>query len=195
MSVYDEGAPKPDSAIWSGRHPGPRHLLRRAPDGAGARRRRAAGHAARVRPGHDPDHRGRRPLRRHGPRAAGLDEPRRLDHPPAGRLPRLGQTDFDRVRGPLRPEAPPLRHPVPSRGGAHAARARTCCATSWLGIAGATPDLDAGQLHRVHGGRDPRARRRPRRRPARTGRSSARCRAASTRRWRRRSCIGRSAIG
>ena len=41
MSVYDEGAPKPDASIWSGRLPGPRHLLRRPADGPRARRRRA----------------------------------------------------------------------------------------------------------------------------------------------------------
>ena len=39
-SVYDDGAPKPDSAIWSGRHPGAGHLLRRPADGARAGRRR-----------------------------------------------------------------------------------------------------------------------------------------------------------
>ena len=36
---------------------------------------------ARVRAGHRPDHPRRRPVRGHRPRAAGLDEPRRLDHP------------------------------------------------------------------------------------------------------------------
>ena len=57
MSVYDPDAPRPDPAIWSGRHPRPRHLLRRADDGARARRGRAAGRQARIRSGQRHDHR------------------------------------------------------------------------------------------------------------------------------------------
>ena len=78
----------------------------------------------------------------------------------------------------------------------HTPRGRDVLRNFVVGIAGVAPDLDAGQLHRDDGRRDPRARRQPRRaRPARTARSSARCRAAWTRPWRRPSSIARSAIG
>ena len=55
-SVYDDGAPRPDAAVWSGRIPVLGHLLRRAAHGPRARRRRPPGRPPRVRPGHRQDH-------------------------------------------------------------------------------------------------------------------------------------------
>ena len=66
----------------------------------------------------------RRPVRGHRARAAGLDEPRRLDHPAAGGLPLDRPDRLDAVRRPRRRRPEPVRHPVPSRGRPHAARPR-----------------------------------------------------------------------
>ena len=196
-SVYDEGAPKPDPAIWSRPDPGPRHLLRRPAHGPRARRRRARRREARVRPGHGHDHRRRRPVRRPRSRPAGLDEPRRLDHPPARGLqrrpPRPTRPPFAGLQAPDRNLYGIQFHPevvhTPTRPRRPAQLRRRASP-------GVDADLDAGQLHRHDRGRDPRAGRRARRHD-RLGRarSSAPCRAASTRPSRRRSSIGRSAIG
>ena len=64
--------------------------------------RRPPGRPPRVRPGHHHHHRRGRPVRRPRARAAGLDEPRRLDHPAAGRLPRDRPDRFHAVRRPGR---------------------------------------------------------------------------------------------
>ena len=78
----------------------------------------------------------------------------------------------------------------------HTPRGRDVLRNFVVDIAGVDPDVDRRELHRHDGRRDPRAGRQPRRaRPARTGWSSAPCRAASTRPSRRRSSIGRSATG
>jgi hypothetical protein len=82
MSVYDDLAPKPDAAVWSGRIPvlgicyGAQLMARERP------RREAPG----IWSGHRDHHGFARLVRGHGPRAAGLDEPRRFDHPPAAGL-------------------------------------------------------------------------------------------------------------
>ena len=63
-SVYDDGAPRPDPAIWSGRIPVLGHLLRRPADGPRARRRRHRRRPPRIRAGQRDDHVRRRPVRR-----------------------------------------------------------------------------------------------------------------------------------
>ena len=195
-SVYDAGAPEPDPAIWSGRIPVLGHLLRRAADGPRARRRRHRRRPARVRPGQRHDHRRGRPVRRPRARAAGLDEPRRLDHPAAGRLP-------------ARPPRPTRR-----RSPASPTRARNLYGIQFHPEVVHTPrgrDILRNFVveHRRRSrrpGRRPTSSTRPSprsasgstrtpARPARTGWSSAPCRAGSTRRSRRRSSIARSATG
>ena len=139
MSVYDEGAPKPDASIWSGRLPRPRHLLRRPADGAGAGRRRHARGQARVRPGHRPDHPRRRPVRGHRPRAAGVDEPRRLDHPAARRLPRDRPDRLHAVRRPRRPRSGTCTGSSSTPRSPTRRAARTSCATSSPASRGIAP--------------------------------------------------------
>ena len=165
--------------------PGAGHLLRPAADGPRAGWRGGPQRQARVRAGIGPDHERGRPVPRHRPRAAGLDEPRRLDPAPAGRLRADRPERLHRLRRTGRCGARAVRHPVPPRGRPHAAR-----------------EGDPAQLR----GRYRRARRRPGRRPpssrprwptsrGASGRDgpSARCPVAWTRRWRRRWCIGPSA--
>ena len=178
-----------------GPHPGPRDLLRRPADGPRARWRRHPVRPSRVRPGQRQHHRGRPAVRRHRARAAGLDEPRRLDLAPARGLPRHRPDRFDAVRRPGRRVAQPVRHPVPSRGRPHAARPGRPAQLRGRHRRDRA-DLDGRQLHR-HDRRRTSASGSTAtpRRPARTGWSSARCRAASIRRSRRRSSIARSAIG
>ena len=146
-SVYDDGAPQPDPAIWSGRHPGPRHLLRRPADGPRARRRRDAGRPARVRPGERDDHRhGRRAVRGPRARAAGLDEPRRLDHAPAGRLPRDRPDRLD-ARSPASPTPDRNLYGIQFHPEVvHTPRGRDVLRNFVLGIAGATPTWTAANF-------------------------------------------------
>ena len=153
-SVYDVGAPMPDSRRLERPDPGPRHLLRRPADGPRARWRRARRRQARVRPGERHDHRGGRPVQRPRAGAAGLDEPRRLDHPAARGLP-VDRPDrlvaAGRVR---RPEPRPVRDPVPPRGRPHAQGPRHPAQLRRRDRR--RPDeLDAGQLHRLDRRRDP----------------------------------------
>ena len=95
-SVYDEAAPRADASIWSGRLPvlgicyGAQLMALELGGDV------HAGLEARVRSGDRPDHPRRRPVRRHRPRAAGLDEPRRFDHADPGGLPRHGADGVDR---------------------------------------------------------------------------------------------------
>ena len=159
-------------------------------------RRRPPGRSEpRVRAGERDDHQRRRPVRRHRARAAGLDEPRRFDHAAARGLPGDGPDRLDAVRRPRRSQPQPLRHPVPPGGRPHAARPRR-------------PAQLRGRhrRRRAHLDRRPTSstRRSPRSangwtrtpgRPARTGWSSAPCRAASTRPSRRRWSTARWAIG
>ena len=78
----------------------------------------------------------------------------------------------------------------------HTPRGRQVLRNFVEGIAGIAADVDGDQLHRYDGRRHPRTRRHARRaRLVPTASSSARCRVASTRPSRRRSCIARSAIG
>ena len=192
MSVYDAGAPRPDPAVWSGRLPvlgicyGAQLMAHELGGDVIPADRREYGPASVTITADDGLFTGYRP------RAAGLDEPWRLDHPAPGGLPRHGPDRLEPVRGPRRTRAQPLRHPVPSRGGAHAARPRRL-AQLRAGHRRDRADLDGGELHRHHRRRDRRARRPPRRaRPARTGSSSAPSRAASIRRSPPRSSIARS---
>ena len=173
-----------------------RHLLRRPADGPRARRRRHPGHPPRVRAGDGPDHPRRRAVRGHRPRAAGLDEPRRLDHAAARGLPRDGADRLDALRGPRRARRGTCTASSSTPRSSTRPRGRDVLRNFVTGIARDRAQLDAGELHRVDRQRDPRARRRARaRRPAPTARSSARCRAASTPRSRRRSSTGRWATG
>ena len=108
---------------------------------------------------------------------------------------RHGPDRLDAVRRARRRLAQPVRHPVPPRGRPHAARQGRPAQLRGRHRR-RLADLDRRQLHRHDRRRHPRTRRRARpRRPGRTGWSSARCRAASTRRSRRRSSIARSATG
>ena len=109
--------------------PGPRHLLRRPADGAGAGRGRDARGQARVRPGHGPDHEGRRPVCRDRPGAAGLDEPRRLDHAPPEGFHATAQTDSTPYAG-LPPRTGTCTASSSTPRSSTRRAARTCCATS-----------------------------------------------------------------
>ena len=103
-----------------------------------------------------------RPVRRHRARAAGLDEPRRLDRPAAGGLPRHRPDRLDAVRRPGRSGPQPVRHPVPPRGGPHADRARGAAQLRGRDRR-RSAELDGREPRRDDRGRDPRAgRRRPR---------------------------------
>ena len=190
------GAPRPDPAIWTGRIPVLGHLLRRPADGPRARRRRPPVRPPRVRPGQRHHHRRRRPL------FAGIEreQPVWMSHGDSiSRLPEgfraTAQTDSTPFAG-LVDAARNLYgiqfHPEV----VHTPRGRDVLRNFVVDIAGVAPTWTAGQLHRDDRRRHPRAGRRARRaRPARTAWSSARCRAASTRRSRRRSSIARSATG
>ena len=125
MSVYDPDAPQPDPAIWSGQIP-----VLGICYGAQLMALELGGDvvavgAPRVRPGQ----------RRRSPTDDGLftgidrEQPVWMSHGDSiTRLPDGFQRDrpdrLDAVRRPGRPGAPPVRHPVPSRGRAHAARRR-----------------------------------------------------------------------
>ena len=195
-SVYDTGAPRPDPAIWSGRHPRPRHLLRRAADGPRARRRRhrrpTTASTARPTSASPPDE----------PLFAGIEreQPVWMSHGDSiSRLPEgfhaTAQTDSTPYAGLVDAERNLYGiqfHPEV----VHTPRGKDVLRNFVVDIAGIAPTWTAGQLHRHDRRRHPRARRRATpARPGRTGWSSARCRAASTRRSRRRSSIARSAIG
>ena len=162
-SVYDAGAPRPDPAIWSGRHPRPRHLLRRPADGPRARRRRHPVRPPRVRPGQRHHHRDGRPL------FAGLEreQPVWMSHGDSiSRLPEgfraTAQTDSTPFAGLVDAVAQPVRHPVPPRGRPHPARQRRP-AQLRRRHRRRLADLDGRQLHRHDRRRHPRARRRARR--------------------------------
>src|SRR6185437_1895399 len=75
-SVYDEDAPKPDPAVWSGRIP-----VLGICYGAQLMAHELGGDVLAA--GQRPARRGRWPVPRARTRAACLDEPRRLDHAPA----------------------------------------------------------------------------------------------------------------
>ena len=128
MSVYDPDAPKADAAMWSGRLPVlgicyGAQLMALELGGDVARRPRAS--TAR-RPS---DHPRRRPVRRARPRAAGLDEPRRLDHAPARGLPATAQTDSTPFAGLADPSAACTGSSSTPRWSTRRAAA-TSCATS-----------------------------------------------------------------
>ena len=96
-----------------------------------------------------------RAVRRPRSDAAGLDEPRRLDHGAAGGLQRHGPDRFDPVRRPRRPVAQPVRHPVPPRGRAHAARPGRPAQLRRRARRASRPTWTPAQLHRVDRRRDP----------------------------------------
>ena len=123
-SVYDTDAPRADPALWSGRIPvlGICYGLQLMAHELGGEV--AAVEQARVRPGDGHVHRCRWALCRHRARAAGLDEPRRLDRAAAAGLPADRPDRFDAVRRPGRSRPQPVRHPVPPRGRPYAARPR-----------------------------------------------------------------------
>ena len=130
------------------------------------------------------------------PRPAGLDEPRRLDHPPPDRLPPDRPDRLVAVRRPRRRSTATSTASSSTPRSSTRRAAGTCSATSSSASPAPSPTWTAGQLHRPDRRRDPRAASTttpPR--PARTGSSSAPCRAASTRRSPRRSSIGRSGTG
>ena len=122
-SVFEAGAPHPGPGGLRPRHPDPRHLLRDGPARREPRRRGRTGGAPRVRARIGDRGRGSGALREASRRARGLDVARRRRHRAAAGLPAdraLAQLVVRRVRRP----GQAVRHPVPSRGGAHAARAR-----------------------------------------------------------------------
>ena len=186
-------APRPDPAIWSGRIPvlgicygaqlmahelggdvlpadqreyGPANVTITADDGA---------------------------VHRHRPRAAGLDEPRRLDHAAAGGLPRDRPDRLDAVSPAWPPPSATCTASSSTPRSSTRRAAATSCATSSVGHRrasrrpGRRPTSSTRPSPRSASGSTPR-----RARPARTAWSSARCRAASTRRSRPRSSIARS---
>ncbi len=122
MSVYDDGAPKPDASIWSGRLPvlgicyGAQLMALELGGDVLPTAKREYGPATVQITRDDGLFDG------HRSRAAGVDEPRRLDHPPARGLPRDGADGLDALRRPGRPGPQPVRHPVPPRGRPHPAR-------------------------------------------------------------------------
>jgi hypothetical protein len=133
--------------------PDPGHLLWTPPDGARPGRGGRARYPARVRAGDRGDDRGGWHLRGARPRAAGLDEPRRLDRPPARRVQRHRAHRVDRVRRTGGHDPAPLRHPVPSRGGPYARRpGHPPQLRDRRGRR--PPELDARSVHRDHGRRD-----------------------------------------
>ena len=196
MSVYDEGAPKPDPAIWSGRIPvlgicyGAQLMAHELGGDVLAAGKREYG-PANVQLDHE-----RRPVPRPRPRPAGLDEPRRLDHAAARGL-RLDRPDgLHAVRRPRRPPTATCTGSSSTPRSSHTPRGRDVLRNFVPGHRRHRAVVDGGQLHR-----DDRRRRSANgstatpARPAPTARSSARCRAASTRPSPRRSSIGPSAIG
>ena len=139
-SVYEAGSPHPDPAIWTGGIPilgicYGLHLMAEALGGEVVSFERKEFGPAVV----SVDQRGS-PLRRAGRRAVGLDEPRRFDRTPAGRLP-PERPDHARPRTP----PSPIR-PAPCTASSSIPRsstrptAATSCATSSLGVAGARPN-------------------------------------------------------
>ncbi len=160
------------------RRAGARHLLRHVHDGGAARRRGRGEHAPRVRlrrGARARPHaaaRGDRGLRddRRPRHAQGLDEPRRQGHGAAARLHADGVDAElpDRRHG--RRGARLLRRPVPSRGHAHAARARELLEPLRARDLRRQARLGDGQLHRRGGRADPRAGRRRRGHPRPVGR-------------------------
>ena len=123
-SVYDDAAPKPDPAVWSGRLPvlgicyGAQLMARELGGDVLADRE------ARVRTGERPARYERRPVHRAGPRATGVDEPRRLDHASAGGL-RLDRPDrLDAVRRPRRPRTGTCTASSSIRRSSHTPRGR-----------------------------------------------------------------------
>ena len=162
MSVYDEGAPKPDASIWSGRLPvlgicyGAQLMaLELGGDVIPAARREYGPATVQI--------------TRDDGLFGGIDreQPVWMSHGDSiTRLPEgfhaTAQTELDAVRGPRRAGAQPVRDPVPPRGRPHAPRPDVL-RNFVTGIARIEPDLDAGELHRVDRRRDPGARRRARR--------------------------------
>ena len=105
------------------RHSDPRHLLRHAAARGEPRRRRGAGGASRVRARIGDRGRGGGALREASVGAGGVDVARRRRHrasPGFRAIAHSLNSSCAAFAGPCTP----LRHPVPSRGGAHAARAR-----------------------------------------------------------------------
>ena len=130
-SVYDADAPRADPALWSGRIPvlGICYGLQLMAHELGGEV--VPSTQARVRPGDRQRDRWRRAVRRHRPRAAGLDEPRRLDRAAAGRIPANRPDRLDAVRRPGRsvPATCTASSSTP-RSSTRRSAAR-CCATSW----------------------------------------------------------------
>ena len=123
-SVLDKDAPLAPQGIVRRRRAGPRHLLRRAGDGAPARRQGRGRTPSRVRPRRGAGHRGHAAVRgrvEEGRALSGLDEPRRPRHRAAQGLPRGRHLGECADRHDRRREAQVLRHAIPSRGDAHAA--------------------------------------------------------------------------
>ena len=159
-SVYDEGAPKPDPAIWSGRIPvlgicyGAQLMAHELGGDV------APGRPARVRPGDRHDHRATTACSR------GIDreQPVWMSHGDSiTRLPEGFRATAQTDSTPFAGLADPARnlygiqfHPEV----VHTPRGRDVLRNFVVGIAGVAPDLDAGQLHRHDRRRDPRARRR-----------------------------------
>ncbi len=110
-----------------GRHPGARHLLRRAGHGGAARRQGRGRPPPRIRPRRSRGRR-RQPAVRgrlgEGPEISGLDEPRRPRHRAAEGLQGARHLVERADRHDRRRRAQVLRHAIPSRSGAHAARRR-----------------------------------------------------------------------
>ena len=194
-SVYDEGAPRPDPAIWAGRIP-----VLGICYGAQLMAHELGGDVIPF------DHREYGPanvsITSDEPLFAGIEreQPVWMSHGDSiSRLPEgfrsTAQTDSTPYAGLVDAEPQPVRHPVPPGGRPHAARQ------------GHPAQLRGRHRRRLADldGRPTSSRRpspasatgstRMRARPARTAWSSARCRAASIRRSRRRSSIARSATG
>ena len=123
-SVLDKDAPLRAEGALRGGRAGARHLLRRAGDGASARRRGRGRPPPRIRPRRGAGDRGHAAVRgrlEEGREISGLDEPWRPGDPAAEGLPRGWLLAERADRHDRRREAQILRHAIPSRGGAHAA--------------------------------------------------------------------------
>ena len=195
-SVYDPGAPRPDPAIWSGRIP-----VLGICYGAQLMAHELGGDVIPF------DHREYGPANvsitaMDEPLFAGIEreQPVWMSHGDSiSRLPEgfsaTAQTDSTPFAGLVDAVAQPVRHPVPPRGRPHPARQGRPAQLRGRHRR-RLADLDRRQLHRDDRRRTSANASTPMpARPVRTGSSSARCRAASTRPSRLRSSIAPSATG